>query len=101
MSFGEPRGSEVRTADSLSTEQRRLIHSIFLSAALVAERTYGRYTPLPLSVLFFRTTCSRGFRESSAGTSPDRRALPLHRNEPEALEINLLSPTQAISSIGS
>lgn len=41
MSFGEPRGSEVRTADSLSTEQRRLINSIFLSAALVAARTYA------------------------------------------------------------
>lgn len=40
------------------------------------------------------------FGETSAGTSPDGEAIPLRYNEP-ALEINLPSPVQAISSIWS
>lgn len=48
----------------------------------------------------FLANMQQRFWETSAGTSPDCEALPLHYNELN-LEINLLSPAQAISSIWS
>lgn len=73
-----------------------LIHSISLHLPVLLQSTRTGYMLRRRQPCFLDNIQQR----FSAGTSPDCEALPLHYNE-LTLEINLLSPSQAISSIWS